>query len=327
MTIKGGFAPIRVGLLEHMSGITPMETKVYFIQHMMAKRTGLDRGKVSSNLSELSRIAGHKRDHIRRAIQGLKEKGYIEPIKGGWRIVNFNGNEPIGVAQNGPCPLLGHGPKGASKWPEKGQGGGPKRARGVARKGPDRASKPLKTKPDTVLLDVKKTYKRDVEDKKGGTAGATPPLHEPKSIVEGKIIWARDTKDPDEPGDIFLDDTFKHSLHAHLYKLATTMCVKDAESKLSADEITLTPKDYRDVLRKLTDICLRDQRIRALESSKESKKRAFKTFCVHRFEEALSYKHQRLARFNPLQKTPLQQTLETIARMNKEDRESGKEIN
>jgi len=121
--VKGPFAPIRVGLIEHMLSITPMECKVYLTQHLMATRIGEDRGKVFTSIRAISKLTGHKREIVKKALDGLEEKDYLKPIDGGWPILNFNGDNPAKTSKGAPkkraCPKSGHAQKPATPPAQK----------------------------------------------------------------------------------------------------------------------------------------------------------------------------------------------------------------
>ena len=176
--VKGPFAPIRVGLIEHMHGIKPMECKVYLTAHLLAVREGKDRGKVFISKRHLAKLTGHKWDSVKRSIVGLEEKDYLKPIEGGWQILNFNGDNPANtLSQNGVYPKKGYTPKKDKSYPKMGEGGTPKRDNNLSQNGRGGTTKTTENKKDTAPLDVRRNKKTDVLEESKPKKAPTYPIY------------------------------------------------------------------------------------------------------------------------------------------------------
>lgn len=212
MRVKGPFAPIRTGLIEHMWAITPMECKVYLTQHLMAIRTGKDSGKVFTSIRQLAKLTNHKWDHVKKSLLGLEEKDYIRKIDGGWQILNFDGDNPANtLSQNGVYPKTGYTPKRDKDYPKKGERPIPKRDTPLSQNGITGSGKVKKTKIDTPPLDDKKTYKRDDQEAESA---------KPDSFPENWPQWYRGIGWDKKGQKVTFTEETREALSNHLQQIA-----------------------------------------------------------------------------------------------------------
>lgn len=207
--IKGPFAPIRVGLIEHMLSITPMECKVYLTQHLMAVRNGEDRGKVFTSIRAISKLTGHKREIIKKALDGLEEKDYLKPIDGGWRILNFNGDSPAktlkGVPKKRACPKTGHAQKPVTPPAQK-------LVTPLPNNRSPHGTKTIENKRVATPLEDKKTYKE--EDKEAESVKTDSFPENWPDWYQG-ITWEKKNQKV-----VFVGET-REALSEHLQQIAT----------------------------------------------------------------------------------------------------------
>jgi len=288
--VKGPFAPIRLGLLEHMCGIRPMECKVYLTAHLMAKRKGPDRGKVFASVNKLAELTGHKWEHVNRSVKSLEKKDYLKPIEGGWLILNFNGDNPANTVipkrdttkRDTPKRDI---PKGDKNYPEKGEGSIPKRDRQLSQKGIDESRKQKKAKPVTPPLDDIND-KKDVDDKDPVREGARKPNDPVKDLGE-EIIPEGVYWNPDD--GVHFTTEWHEYLSGYLSRYSNAL---DESAKTNLGT-WLTREEGQDVLEYLNERLLTDPRLRATEKSNEAKWKQFRALVRNQFVRALMQKRKR----------------------------------
>ena len=202
--VKGPFAPVRDGVLEHHREMTFPEIAVF---HRLLNRANRDRRRGPAGLCPgvgvrtLALGMGKDRGAVRRAIQGLETKNYVKRTRSAILVLNFRGDEPQEHPTNGgsrhhgaKSTMVLRAPVGGSS---RHQGGGAEStSRGVLR------APGIKEETET---------KRDGDEEQA----QSEPVEEPLPIPVG-VRWSKISN------RVEMDDDFRSWLQEHLEELATS---------------------------------------------------------------------------------------------------------
>ena len=200
MPIKGPFAPVRDGVLEHHREMTFPEIAVFHRLLNLANRRGTVGLCAGVGVRTLALGMGKDRGAIRRAIVGLEQKNYVKRDPAGLLVLNFTGESPQEHPTNGSSQHHGVENTMVSRAPVGGssrhQGGGAKSTRRVVLRAPG--------------------IKRDGDEERDGDVKArSEPVEAPLPIPAG-VRWSKVTN------CVEMDDDFRSWLREHLESLATS---------------------------------------------------------------------------------------------------------
>ena len=202
--IKGPFAPVRDGVLEHHREMTFSQIAVFHRLLNLANREK-SRGCVGlcPGVGVRTLALGMKKDRgaIRRAVQRLEEKNYIKRTSSGLMVLNFTGDEPQEHPANGSSKH--HGAKN-TMVPKAPLGGSSKHHGGVA----ESTSKGVLRAPG---IKEETETKRDGDEEQARSEPVEVPLPIPVGIRFSKIS-----------NRVEMDEDFRSWLREHLEELATS---------------------------------------------------------------------------------------------------------